>query len=104
MNKIRKMALINAGLTTLYIVGVGCFMYYGNSIKIGKTNAFLAPIVLLLLLVMSASITGFLIFGKPALMYIDGKKKEALSLLAQTLTFFSIITFLAIILLVTFTR
>ncbi|OIP58144.1 MAG: hypothetical protein COX79_01740 [Candidatus Levybacteria bacterium CG_4_10_14_0_2_um_filter_36_16] len=98
------MALINAGLTTLYIVGVGCFMYYGNSIKIGKTNAFLAPIVLLLLLVMSASITGFLIFGKPALMYIDGKKKEALSLLAQTLTFFSIITFLAIILLVTFTR
>ena len=104
MNAIRKAALKNATLTTLYIVAVGCFMYYGSLIKIGRANTFLVPITLLLLLVMSASITGFLIFGKPALMYIDGKKKEALSLLMQTLVFFSIITFSAIILLVTLTR
>ena len=79
-------------------------MYYGASIKIGKSNTILVPITLLMLFVMSASITGFLIFGKPVQVYLDGKKKEALSLLMQTLVFFSIITFSAIILLVTFTR
>lgn len=104
MNKIRKTALVNAALTTLYIVAVGCFMYFGSLIKIGRSNSFLVPVTLLMLFVMSASITGFLIFGKPAQMYIDGKKKEALSLLTQTLVFFSAITFSAIILLVTFTR
>lgn len=98
------MALVNAALTALYIMGVGCFMYFGALVKIGRSNSFLVPITLLLLFVMSASITGYLIFGKPALMYIDGKKKEALSLLTQTLVFFSVITFVAIILLVTFTR
>ena len=92
MSTTRKTAFLNAVLTTLYIVGVGCFMYYGSLVKIGRNNTFLVPITLLLLFVMSASITGFLIFGKPAQMYIDGKKKEALSLLMQTLVFFSIIT------------
>ena len=104
MNSIRKAALVNAALTTLYIVAVGCFMYYGSLVKIGRSNIILVPITLLLLFVMSAAITGFLIFGKPAQMYIDGKKKEALSLLMQTLTFFSINTLSAIILLITFTR
>ena len=104
MKGIKKTALVNALLTALYVAGVGSFMYLGSLIKIGQSRSFLVPITLLLLLVMSASITGFLIFGKPAQMYIDGKKKEALSLLTQTLVFFSAITFLAIILLVTFTR
>lgn len=104
MDKLKKAALFNAGATALYVAAVGCFMYYGSLIKIGRANSFLVPISLLLLFVMSASITGFLIFGKPAQMYIDGKKKEALSLLMQTLIFFSMITFFAIILLVTFTR
>jgi hypothetical protein len=104
MNKIRKKALFNALATSLYIMLVGSFMYYGSSIKIGKTSEFLAPIALLSLFVFSAALTGFLIFGKPALMYIDGKKKEALSLLAYTLGFFSITTFITIILLVILSR
>lgn len=104
MKEIRKKAVINALATTAYIVAVGGFMYFGSQIKVGRANSFIVPISLLLLLVMSASITGFLIFGKPALMYIDGKKKEAISLLAQTLIFFSLITFLALILLVALTR
>lgn len=78
-------------------------MYYGSTIKLGKANVALVPITLLLLFVFSAALTSFLIFGKPAQMYIDGKKKEALSLLTQTLIFFSIITGTAIILLVFFT-
>ena len=104
MNKIRKTALLNAFATTAYIVAVGSFMYYGGEIKLGRENTFLIPVALLLLFVFSAALTGFLIFGKPAQMYVDGKKKEALSLLFNTLGIFSIITFSALVLIILFTR
>jgi len=104
MSGIRKTALINSVTTALYIIAVGFFMYFGTLIKVGRANTMLVPITLLLLFVFSAAITGFLIFGKPAQLYVDGKKKEALSLLTYTLTFFSIITFTAMILLIAFTR
>lgn len=104
MDAIKKSALINSIATAGYIVLVGSFMFWGSTIKIGRSNSFLAPITLLMLFVFSASITSYLIFGKPAQMYIDGKKKEALSLLTYTLVFFSIITLIALVLLVTLTR
>jgi hypothetical protein len=104
MREIKKTALINSIATAFYVIAVGCFMYFGSLIKLGRANTFLVPVTLLLLFVFSAAITGFLIFGKPTQMYVDGKKKEALSLLTYTLTFFSIITFIAIILLILFTR
>jgi len=104
VKKIRKTAFFNALATTFYIIAVGFFMYYGSMAKIGRTNTMLVPITLLLLLVLSAAVTGFLIFGKPAQMYVDGKKKEAVSLLTYTLAFFSIITLIATVLLISFTR
>jgi len=102
MNKIFKTAFLNAIGTTLYIGAVGSFMYYGSMIKIGKRANFLAPIAMLLLFVFSAALTGSLIFGKPALLYVDGKKKEALTLLTYTLLIFFAITFLTIVLLIFF--
>lgn len=104
MKEIRKTAFLRALATTLYIIAVGSFMYYGSLVKLGRANVILVPITLLLLFVFSAALTGFLIFGKPAQMYVDGKKKEALSLITHTLIFFSIITFIAILLLVVFTQ
>lgn len=104
MSEIKKTALVNAIATALYIIAVGSFMYYGSVIKLGRANIILVPITLLLLFVFSAALTGFLIFGKPAQMYVDGKKKEALSLLTYTLSFFSIITLVALGLLIVFTR
>lgn len=104
MNKIQKTALVDALLTTAYIILVGGFFYFGTLLKIGRNNTFLAPIVMLLLFVFSAALTGYLMFGKPALWYVDGKKKEALSLLSYTLTFFCVITLLAVVLLIVFTR
>lgn len=79
-------------------------MYFGAILKIGRGNSFLIPISFLLLFVFSAALTGFLIFGKPTLMYIDGKKKEAVSLLINTLGIFFVITFIALTLLVLFSR
>jgi hypothetical protein len=79
-------------------------MYYGTIIKIGKANTFLIPAALLFLFVCSAAITGFLIFGKPATLYVDGKKKEAIKLLYYTLGFFSFITIFGLLLLILFTK
>jgi hypothetical protein len=104
VTEIRKTALFNSLATTGYIVLIGLFMYFGERTQIGRTNAFLAPIAFLLLFVFSAALTGFLVFGRPAIMYIDGKKKEALELLFTTLAFFFVITASAILLLFLFTR
>ncbi|MFH0979841.1 MAG: hypothetical protein V1803_02760 [Candidatus Roizmanbacteria bacterium] len=104
MKQIVKNAFVNAFGTAMYITLVGGFMYFGTLIKIGRKNTFLAPIAMLLLFVFSAALTGYLIFGKPALLYIDGKKKDALSLLTYTLIFFFIITFIVLSLLILFSR
>ena len=103
MNKTWKRAIVNSVVTTVYIIGVALFLYFGAMMKFGR-NSFLAPIALLLLFVFSAALTGFLIFGKPAELYVDGKKKEALSLLTYTLIILSAVTFLALALLTIFTR
>ena len=43
------------------------------------------PIFMLLLLIVSATITGLLVLGKPIYLYFNGQKKEALVLLFATL-------------------
>ncbi len=92
MNRIWKWALLNSLLTTLYVYAIGLFIFYAGSIKLGKANVFLAPIALLMLFVFSAGLTSFLVLGKPVLMYIDGKKKEAIYLLVYTFLFMFIFT------------
>lgn len=104
MSEIRKTALKNALATAGYVVAVGTFLFFGATIKIGRSNSFLLPITILMLLVFSAAFTGFLIFGKPAQMYVDGKKKEALELLTQTLIFFFCITAVALVSMLLLTR
>lgn len=103
MKELQKKALANSLLTALYIIGIGIFFYFGAEYKIGK-NSFVTPIAFLFLFVFSASITGYLILGKPAQMYVDGKKKEALSLLKYTLGFFFCFTLVALFILILLPR
>lgn len=56
----------------------------------------IAPIAFLLLFVISASVSGALIVGKPVMLYLDGQKKDALRL------FGLILAWLALFLLVAF--
>lgn len=44
------------------------------------------PIVFLLLLVVSVATMGMLIFGKPLMLYIDGKKREAVTKVIYTIS------------------
>lgn len=104
MDKLKKRGFINAFATALYVIAIASFMYYGSLIKLGRANIILVPITMLLLFVFSAALTGFLIFGKPAQLYVDGKKKEALAMLTYTFVSFFIVTFVFLFLLIAFTR
>jgi hypothetical protein len=67
-----------------YIALVALFMRNINKI-LGQGPEILAMAAFLILLVLSAALSGALILGKPALLYFDNKKKEALKLFAMTL-------------------
>ena len=85
---------MNAAGAALYIIAVATFLSHAEKI-FGPDTAEKTPLIpmfMLSLLVVSAAITGFAVFGKPAMWYLDGKKKEAVSLLAATLGFLAVIT------------
>jgi hypothetical protein len=87
-NNITKNAVANAVGTAVYVTLVATFLSNAEQLfgrDGGDPKSVLVPIAMLLLLVLSAAITGSLVLGKPTLWYLDGKKKEALSLLAYTL-------------------
>lgn len=98
-NNIIKNAAVNVVGTALYIVTVASFMSYTPHLFAekdgGDPKTVLVPIVMLLLFVLSAAITGSLVFGRPVLWYLDGQKKEAISLLAHTLGFLFVIMIIA---------
>lgn len=98
-NNIIKTAALNAILTAVYIAVVASFLFYAPKVfgSSGKPDTVLAPIVMLSLFVFSAALTGTLIFGRPILWYLDGKKSEAVSLLAYTLAIFLAITILTLL-------
>ncbi len=97
-NDIVKNALLNAGAAALYIVAVASFLFYVPK-SFGPVDNVLMPITMLLLFVFSAALMGVLIFGRPILWYLDGKKQEAFSLLMYTLIIFLLITLLALLIL-----
>lgn len=76
--------LINALGVVAYTAAIALFMSNGERI-FGNTRSFLLPLFMLLLLIISASITGLLVLGKPIQLYFNGLKKEAVTLLFTTL-------------------
>lgn len=83
-------SFINAGGVLIYVSLVAWVLSHGQAVLGNKPDNFLMPVMMLLLLIISASITGFLVLGKPILMYWDGRKKEALVLLFSTLAWLAV--------------
>ena len=77
-------SFLNAFGVFVYVTGVAWLLLNGEHI-FGQVSGFVLPIFLLLLLIVSASITGLLVFGKPVHLYLGGFKKEASVLLFVTL-------------------
>lgn len=86
-----KTAILNALGVLVYVAIVSAVMTNAEKI-FGKMSSTIAAVGFLMLFVLSAGVVGSLIISKPIMLYIDNKKKEAVSLLVWTLAFLAIIT------------
>lgn len=83
-SKIILWGLINSLGVLIYTAAVAWFLFNGEKF-LGKADNFFMPLALLLLFVVSAAITGLLVLGRPIYLYLNGAKKEAISLLFYTI-------------------
>jgi len=64
-----------------------------------KPDTFFAPITMLFVLTLSVAVMAYLFFYQPLLLFIEGKKKEAVDLFVKTVGIFAAITAVVLILL-----
>ena len=76
-------SLGHAILVFLYTSFVVWILFNGQKI-FGPTESFWGPVLVLLLFVLSATIVGGLVLGRPLLLYLDGHKKEGLVFFGYT--------------------
>ena len=94
--RILALATLNALGTALYAGLVALFFTHAERLfGAVPEHTPLIPVAMLLLFVSSAALTGSLVLGRPILWYLDGKKKEAVSLFLATLGCLFSITLLA---------
>lgn len=94
-----KNPIINALSALAYIILVVAVMTFVTQPLKNKPDTFFAPITALSVLTLSAAVMAFLFFYQPLLLFIDGKKKEAVSLFIRTVGAFAILTSIILILL-----
>lgn len=94
-----KYAWLDALGTAVYIVLVASLIYSLSHSGFQAGNDLIVPIFMLLLFVFSAAFTGSLVFGRPVMLYLDGKKKEALTLVFWTLGILLVLTIIAFLVL-----
>jgi len=86
-------SFVNAVGVFIYVAAIAWLGFNSKAIFGAEPNNFLAPLFMLLLFVVSASITGLLVLGKPILMYLNGLKKEAITMLFVTLAWLVVFLF-----------
>lgn len=84
--------ILNAGGAAVYITLVVAVMNLVSQTQRNKPDTFFAPVVFLSLLTLSVAIMAYLFFYQPFQLFIEGKKKEALSLFVRTVGAFGAIT------------
>lgn len=95
-NKILFWAFIDAVGTFIYVALVAWLLFNGGTI-FGQVHSFAAPLMLLMLFIVSAIITGSLVLARPAYLYFNGFKKEGINLVLATVLFLFIFTLLVFI-------
>lgn len=78
-----------------YVFLVVLVMKNGDTL-FGATNNLLGPMAILLLFTVSAAITGSLVFGRPIYLFLNGLKKEAVTLALYTIGFLFLETILVL--------
>jgi hypothetical protein len=94
-----KNPILNALSASAYIIlGVTVMTFVTQPLK-NKPDTLFAPIVFLSLLTLSVAVMAYLFFYQPVLLFIEGKKKEAVNLFAKTVGVFAVFTIVVLILL-----
>lgn len=96
MNKFTKNPIGNAVLALVYIVIVVSVMSFLNRTS-GGHDTFITPILALSLFTLSAAVMGYLFLGQPIQMYLDGKKKPAVTFFMKTVGTFAVITIIVLL-------
>lgn len=91
-----KNPMLNAAVAAVYIVLVVVIMNNADGLE-PFNSPILAPAVFLSLFTLSAAVMGYLFLGEPLMLYLDGKKKEAVAFFIQTLLTFAGITALLVL-------
>jgi hypothetical protein len=81
-------------LVLLYVSGVAGLLYNAQRI-FGQAQTFWVPVAMLMLFVLSATIVGILVLGRPILLYVSGQKKEGLQFLGYTVAWLFVLTLIA---------
>ncbi|MFA7627988.1 MAG: hypothetical protein WCY37_01015 [Candidatus Dojkabacteria bacterium] len=85
-----KKPLYNALAAFLYIVSIVLLMNWAGNNDILETSL-LMPIMMLSLFTLSAAVMAYLFLYQPLMLYLEGKKKDAVNLFIKTLLIFAIL-------------
>lgn len=94
-----KNPLINAFSASAYIVLVVTIMNYLSQTLSNKPDTFGAPLLVISMFTLSAAVMAYLFLFQPLQLLIDGKKKAAINLFAQTVGIFAGLTAVILVLL-----
>lgn len=87
-----KNPFINALCALAYIVLVATVMNFLSHTHSNRPDTVFAPIAILSLLTLSATLMGYFFLYQPVQLYLDGKKKQATSLFVRTILVFAGVT------------
>lgn len=90
--KIIAHAFLQSASTFIYVALVAFLLFNGEKFFGKADSSFGAPMAMLLLFILSATITSSLVLGRPIHLYLSGAKKEAFQLLIATLAFLFLLT------------
>lgn len=99
MNIMSKNPIINALSASAYILLIVSVMNFVTQPLRNKPDTFFAPVTVLFVLTLSVAVMAFLFFYQPLLIFIEGKKKEAVNLFVKTVGIFAALTAVVLILL-----
>jgi hypothetical protein len=91
-----KNPIYNALAALVYIVAIVLGMTYMPTIQTPAQNLIM-PILMLSLLTISVAVMAYIFGYQPLVLFLDGKKKEAVSLFLKTVGIFGGITLLIVL-------
>ena len=93
--KLVNYAIIHSLGVLAYVSLVVKFMNNAQRL-FGKNDNAMTGVVALMIFILSALVTGSLVLGRPIMLYLDGKKSEAVKLLFYTMASLFVLLLLAI--------